>query len=37
LEKENILKEMEACLCTESEIRDMEVGLRFKDPFPEYN
>ncbi len=37
LEKENIIKEMEACLCTESEIRDMEVGLRFKDPFPEYD
>ena len=36
MEKENIIKEMEACLCTEKEIRDMEVGMRFKDPFPEY-
>ena len=36
MEKETIIKEMEACLCTEKEIRDMEVGMRFKDPFPEY-
>jgi G3E family GTPase len=34
MNKEEIVKELEACLCTESEIRDMEAGLRFKDPFP---
>lgn len=34
MEKETILRELEACLCTDSEIRDMEIGLRFKDPFP---
>jgi hypothetical protein len=34
MDKETILKELEACLCTEAEIKDMEVGLRFKDPFP---
>lgn len=34
MDKETILKELEACLCTEAEIINMEVGLRFKDPFP---
>ncbi|MGB4771679.1 MAG: GTP-binding protein [Chitinophagaceae bacterium] len=36
LNKNEIINELQACLCTESEIRDMEVGLRFKDPFPNY-
>ena len=36
MDKEQIIKEMEDCLCTEKEIRDMEVGMRFKYPFPEY-
>ena len=36
MDKETIIKEMEACLCSEKEIRDMEVGLWFKDPFPEH-
>ncbi len=34
LDKEIIIQEMEHCLCTEKEIRDMKLGLRFKDPFP---
>jgi G3E family GTPase len=34
LDKEAIMRELQNCLCTESEIRDMESGLRFKDPFP---
>lgn len=34
LEQEQIIHELQQCLCTESEIKDMEVGLRFKDPFP---
>mgnify|MGYP001349961513 CR=1 FL=1 len=35
MEKELILQELSACLCTESEIRDMEYGLPFKDSFPQ--
>jgi G3E family GTPase len=34
LDKDAITGELQNCLCTESEIRDMEAGLRFKDPFP---
>ena len=34
MDKEQIIDELNACLCSESEIRDMEAGLRFKDPFP---
>lgn len=34
LDREIIVQELQQCLCTDSEIRDMEVGLRFKDPFP---
>jgi len=34
LDKDAITDELLNCLCTESEIRDMEAGLRFKDPFP---
>jgi G3E family GTPase len=34
MEQEKVISELIACLCNESEIRDMEVGLRFKDPFP---
>lgn len=34
MDKETIMRELEACLCTETEIKDMEAGLRFKDPFP---
>ncbi|HMO31730.1 MAG TPA: GTP-binding protein [Lacibacter sp.] len=34
LEKDKIIFELQQCLCTESEIIDMEVGLHFKDPFP---
>lgn len=34
MDKAIILAEMQACLCTESEIKDMEAGLRFKDFFP---
>ncbi len=34
LDKEIIIDELLACLCTEAEIRDMEAGLRFKDSFP---
>jgi G3E family GTPase len=36
LDKDEIISELQACLCTENEVNDMEVGLRFKDPFPEY-
>jgi G3E family GTPase len=32
-----ITAELHACLCTAQEIKDMEVGLGFKDPFPIYN
>jgi G3E family GTPase len=34
MDKEQIIDELNACLCTEPEIRDMEAGLKFKDPFP---
>ncbi|MFO0414693.1 MAG: GTP-binding protein [Bacteroidota bacterium] len=34
LDKETIIRELTECLCSDSEIRDMEVGLPFKDPFP---
>lgn len=37
MDKETIIKEMQACLCTEKEIQDMELGLQFKDPFPAYD
>ncbi|HJV20279.1 MAG TPA: GTP-binding protein [Sediminibacterium sp.] len=36
LNQELIASELEACLCTESEIRDMEYGFRFTDPFPKF-
>lgn len=36
MDRENILKEMEACLCTEKEIHDMEEGFVFYDPFPAF-
>jgi G3E family GTPase len=36
LDKELIIQELQNCLCTESEIKDMEIGLRFKDPFPDF-
>jgi G3E family GTPase len=36
MSKEEITSELQKCLCTEKEIKDMEVGMRFKDPFPEY-
>jgi G3E family GTPase len=34
LEKQHIINELESCLCTESEIKAMESGKKFKDPFP---
>lgn len=34
LDIKTITDELTGCLCTESEIKDMEAGLRFKDPFP---
>jgi len=34
LNKEVITIELEACLCTEDEIKSMELGKRFNDPFP---
>ncbi len=34
MDKELINQEITNCLCTESEIRDMEFGLPFKDAFP---
>jgi len=34
LEQELIVRELTACLCTESEIEYMELGGTFKDPFP---
>jgi len=37
IDKSQIIKEMETCLCTDKEIRDMEVGLRFKDSFPVFD
>lgn len=37
IDKSQIIKEMETCLCTDEEIRDMEVGLRFKDSFPVFD
>lgn len=36
MDKAAIVAEMQACLCSENEIRDMELGIRFKDPFPLY-
>jgi G3E family GTPase len=36
MNREQIVAELEACLCNESEIKDMEAGLRFKDPFPAF-
>ncbi len=32
-----IIHELESCLCTEEEIKAMEEGLVFKDPFPLYS
>ncbi len=34
INKEKITAELQQCLCTESEIQNMEVGLKYKDPFP---
>lgn len=34
LDREVILEEFEQCLCTEREIKLMESGARFEDPFP---
>ncbi len=34
MDREQIINELQQCLCTESEVRDMEAGLIFKDPFP---
>jgi len=34
LNEDLITKEMEACLCTEEEIKSMETGAVFNDPFP---
>jgi G3E family GTPase len=34
MDREQIISELNTCLCTESEIRDMEAGLIFKDLFP---
>ncbi len=35
LSEDIICFELEKCLCTEREIKHMESGGRFKDPFPE--
>ena len=35
LNEDTICFELEKCLCTESEIKHMENGGRFKDPFPQ--
>ena len=34
LDQHTIIQELQQCLCADVEIRDMEAGLRFKDPFP---
>ncbi|HWV30448.1 MAG TPA: GTP-binding protein [Dyadobacter sp.] len=34
LDQRQIVSELDACLCTEREIRLMENGMRFADPFP---
>jgi G3E family GTPase len=34
MDKETITRELDACLCTEGEIKAMWQGQRFKDPFP---
>lgn len=34
MDQPGIIKELQDCICTESEIRDMETGLPFNDPFP---
>ena len=34
INKENITKELEACLCTDAEVERMNKGLFFKDRFP---
>jgi len=34
LDQEVIEEELELCLCTEAEIKKMEVGGKFNDPFP---
>lgn len=36
MNKEEIISELAACLCTGSEVRDMEAGCRFKDSFPRF-
>lgn len=36
LDEPRIRKELETCLCTASEIRQMENGVRFRDPFPTF-
>ena len=34
MDENAIRQELEACLCTESEIREWEAKLMFEDPFP---
>lgn len=34
MDEATIVRELDACLCTESEIKGMWAGQRFKDPFP---
>ncbi|CAG4999998.1 Putative metal chaperone YciC [Dyadobacter sp. CECT 9275] len=36
LDQHSITKELNLCLCTEKEIRDMESGIKLKDPFPNF-
>lgn len=34
MDQENIVRELQQCLCTDAEIKDMEQGIVFRDPFP---
>ncbi len=34
--KQQILRELETCLCTATEIRQMASGMNFRDPFPKW-
>lgn len=36
LAQEQIIRELESCLCTPAEIRQMQAGVRFRDPFPKW-
>jgi hypothetical protein len=36
LDKELLIRELQDCLCTVEEIKQMEAKKKFEDPFPEF-